>query len=163
MNAAVRLLLVAGLIVHPGGLDSKGGHHDRRSGTYHYHSSPASAPAIPPPTLGLSVEATVKEAYRREARTTARTETRVEARVDPPRQKKTQSVSVATQEHEYRTWSDVSGKFTVIARFAGYTGGRLRLVKQDGSEINLDVEVLSDADKTYVRSILSKSGVRPSF
>ena len=164
MYSAGRLLIAIGLLVHPGGLDSKGGHQDRRNGGYHYHSSSGSAPTMPPaPAIGIAIEP-LREGYRREARTTVRTESRVEARVQAPReQKATLPISVTAPNHEFRTWSDVSGRFTVIARFAGYTGGRVRLIKQDVSEIKVDVEVLSDADKSYLRPLLTKNGLRPTF
>jgi len=32
-----------GVIAHPGRTDSKGGHYDRKTGTYHYHSKPGSS------------------------------------------------------------------------------------------------------------------------
>lgn len=56
----------APVFAHPGGTDAQGGHHDRRTGTYHFHSKP-SAP----------VERPV-------ARTTFRESPRVEARTRPP-------------------------------------------------------------------------------
>ncbi len=34
---SMSLAFGASLFAHPGGLDSKGGHHDRKNGGYHYH------------------------------------------------------------------------------------------------------------------------------
>lgn len=46
---SVLLLTPAMCFAHPGGLDSKGGHHDRKNGGYHYHrSTTAALPAEPP-------------------------------------------------------------------------------------------------------------------
>lgn len=36
-------------VAHPGGLDSSGGHRDRRSGGYHYHGGGPSVPKLPAP------------------------------------------------------------------------------------------------------------------
>ena len=35
------LLASAGLFAHSGGLDSKGGHYNRKTGEYHYHRTPS--------------------------------------------------------------------------------------------------------------------------
>jgi micrococcal nuclease len=37
------------LLGHPGGLDSNGGHNDRKNGGYHYHRAPSAAPPRPAP------------------------------------------------------------------------------------------------------------------
>lgn len=42
-------------IAHPGGLDSQGGHNDRKRGGYHYHRGPnANPPARPTPQHQLA-------------------------------------------------------------------------------------------------------------
>lgn len=49
--AAIAALIPVSLArAHPGGLDSRGGHHNRKTGEYHYHrkvSSPAAPPSQP--------------------------------------------------------------------------------------------------------------------
>lgn len=56
----IMIVSVSVVLAHPGGLDSNGGHWDRKAGTYHYHRTPAApsttttiAPSV------QSVEATV--------------------------------------------------------------------------------------------------------
>lgn len=57
---------------HPGGLDAHGGHNDRRTGGYHYHSG-APSPAPPPVPLAIPEPRVM-------ARTTSRLQPRTEAR-----------------------------------------------------------------------------------
>lgn len=57
-NRLVRLIAVALVLQissraaysHPGGLDSNGGHTDKKTGTYHYHRQSDSPATTPPPT-----------------------------------------------------------------------------------------------------------------
>lgn len=44
--AAVGLALSHSLVAHPGGLDAKGGHNDRKNGGYHYDRTPPSAAGV---------------------------------------------------------------------------------------------------------------------
>ena len=76
---------------HSGGLDSSGGHHDRKNGGYHYHSS--SARAYTPPA---ALPAFLPPAPRRSARTTARMSARVEARQQKEEFAETKPVEKAT-------------------------------------------------------------------
>ena len=73
------------LFAHGGGLDSNGGHNDRKNGGYHYHRAPSRPDPIetkpaeeeePAPTTRKA-----RTSYRTSARTTARTEAPVEPRV----------------------------------------------------------------------------------
>jgi hypothetical protein len=58
-----------------------------------------------------------------------------------------------TRSHEFRTWTDSTGKFSVEARFAGYAMGVLKLQKKDGTTLKVPLERLSAADKEYVRGL----------
>jgi len=50
--AALATLIPGALLAHPGGLDSRGGHNDRKNGGYHYHRQASTpAPASTPSTL----------------------------------------------------------------------------------------------------------------
>lgn len=49
-----------------------------------------------------------------------------------------------------RTWSDVSGKFSVIAKFKAITEGRAILVKNDDSEISIPIDRLSQRDRDWI-------------
>lgn len=85
-------------LAHSGGLDSSGGHHDRKNGGYHYHSSsaraytpPAALPAFLPPAPRTSARTTARMSARVEARqqreelAQAEKVKRVEKAIDPPR------------------------------------------------------------------------------
>ncbi|MPL66001.1 hypothetical protein SDC9_11669 [bioreactor metagenome] len=47
---ALLVFAATALFSHSGGLDSNGGHWDRKSGTYHYHRSPSNTPTTVAPT-----------------------------------------------------------------------------------------------------------------
>ncbi len=49
-----------------------------------------------------------------------------------------------------RTWTDASGKFTIEAEFAGYSAGKVRLKKADGSTLTLPMEKLSQVDQEWI-------------
>lgn len=56
---ALLIFTATALFSHSGGLDSNGGHWDRKSGTYHYHRSPA---PVPTPTYSTTTT-TVPQSY----------------------------------------------------------------------------------------------------
>ena len=51
---------------------------------------------------------------------------------------------------EMRTWSDSKGKFRIQARFVSVDGGKVTLEKPDGSEFEIELKRLSEADRKYV-------------
>src|SRR4051794_17524294 len=51
---------------------------------------------------------------------------------------------------EMRTWSDATGQFKIRAKFLGSDQGKVTLGKEDGSEIDIDLNKLSAADQKYV-------------
>jgi hypothetical protein len=53
---------------------------------------------------------------------------------------------------EVREWTDASGKFRVSARFAGLAFGKVKLEREDGQVIEIEVEKLSDEDREWIRS-----------
>ncbi|MGA2257530.1 MAG: SUMF1/EgtB/PvdO family nonheme iron enzyme [Thermoguttaceae bacterium] len=53
--------------------------------------------------------------------------------------------------HQLRTWTDSTGKYTIQAEFVDSKDGKVRLKKQDGKEVTIPVEKLSDADREFVR------------
>ena len=53
---------------------------------------------------------------------------------------------------EVRKWSDASGSFSIEASFAGLSNGMVRLKKTDGSEVNVPLEKLSEADREWISS-----------
>ena len=53
---------------------------------------------------------------------------------------------------ERRTWTDVSGKHQITASFLSLDDGQVRLRKEDGTEITLPLEKLSENDVAYIHS-----------
>lgn len=51
-----------------------------------------------------------------------------------------------------RTWRDKTGKFSISARLVEAKQGQVRLEKQDGSTIAVEIEALSVADKQYLQA-----------
>jgi len=51
---------------------------------------------------------------------------------------------------EYREWKSKSGKFTTLAEFLGYSEGKVRLRKSDGTEICVERGQLSPADQRWL-------------
>ena len=56
----------------------------------------------------------------------------------------------------FRTWTDATDAFTIHARFGGIIGGKVVLVKKDGSKVSVTREQLSDADNKYLDEITKK-------
>ncbi len=59
----------------------------------------------------------------------------------------------ADQTRPVRTWTDASGKFSVKASFAGSALGKVRLRKEDGSVIEVDLDKLSADDRKYINGL----------
>ena len=55
-----------------------------------------------------------------------------------------------------RTWTDSMGKYTVEAEFVDFEGGAVRLKRIDGTEIDVPIEKLIEADREYVRAAMGK-------
>lgn len=60
------------------------------------------------------------------------------------------------QHREMRTWSDASGKFSVTARLKSVRSGSAKLVKEDGSEISVPIDRLSEDDQAYIKDQMSR-------
>ena len=67
------------------------------------------------------------------------------------------------QQHEMRTWSDSSGKFTVQAKFYSASSGKVKLITADERKIEVDVSKLCDADRVYLRTLFKSKGIRADF
>jgi len=63
-------------------------------------------------------------------------------------------------EAEPRTWTDATGKSSIIAEFVDYHGGQVRLKTADGRILTVDLGRLSTADQQYVRE-RSAAAARP--
>ncbi|UUO07346.1 SHD1 domain-containing protein [Blastopirellula sp. J2-11] len=53
-------------------------------------------------------------------------------------------------EQNTREWRDVSGKFSIVATFRSVIGENVKLIKEDGSEILVLLEKLSEADRAWI-------------
>lgn len=51
---------------------------------------------------------------------------------------------------ELRMWSSARGQFTIKATFVRLANGKVRLRKEDGTEIDVDEEKLSAADRAFI-------------
>ncbi len=232
-------LLTGTLYGHSGRTDSSGGHHNRKTGTYHYHNSGSSsrgnsARYTPRTSYRTSAKTSYRTTYRKPPQSdrfsykilgttkvgtqtryriqlvpqTASTPTEVDLRkianklegknfsatfflpgteqgpvacgsvrkssergleihlIDQPPKSATQISpkpqttlpSLAEQEskrkeHEFRTWTDNTGEFTIEARFRSYGAGKLTLEKKDGSRITLPMERLGTEDQEWVKRL----------
>lgn len=54
---------------------------------------------------------------------------------------------------EFRTWTNDDGRFSVEAKLLSIDDGKVELEKKDGLTINVDVNILSQADQDYVASV----------
>lgn len=53
----------------------------------------------------------------------------------------------------YRTWTDTSGKFSIKARSATVEGDKVSLETEEGRTIRIPIEKLSEADRTFLKSL----------
>lgn len=140
----------------PGGSVHVKGYY-RKDGTYvrpHTRSAPGTATFDyhPQPEPELPPESPVK------VRTTPRTSARTTAwngnvtAVDEPLPAilRTQPPSSSIVETEMRTWTDKTGKFTVVARFGGMVGTTVALRKADGTTIRIQLDQLCKADQDWI-------------
>src|SRR5262245_51489279 len=83
---AIILAFVDPAFAHPGGLDSKGGHHNRKTGEYHYHrggGNDLSSLPIERPPKEVAPPKNETPTFRISARETANTSARMEYRSAP--------------------------------------------------------------------------------
>jgi hypothetical protein len=57
-----------------------------------------------------------------------------------------------------RTWTDTTGTFQTKARFVALEGDELTLETEDGKQITMTLEKLSEADQAMARKIAAKAG-----
>jgi len=57
-----------------------------------------------------------------------------------------------------RTWSDPTGNFKITAAPLGISNGKIRLRKADMTELEVDVEKLSDVDQRYIARLQKDAG-----
>ena len=62
-------------------------------------------------------------------------------------------ISAANAQVERRTWTDVSGKYSLKATFVSFERGTVKLKDTDGVVVALPIAKLSEKDQQYVRSL----------
>lgn len=75
----------------------------------------------------------------------------------------TASTAAVGDEPELRTWKDVSGRFKLEARYVGVEGEKIVLRKPDGSEMQVVLDKLCSADRTYVADLQKKLAEEDPF
>src|SRR6516165_9685106 len=60
-----------------------------------------------------------------------------------------------------RTWSDSTGKFKIKAKLVGVEGETVTLEKDDGSQLEIELEKLSPADKKFIADWQKSSADNP--
>lgn len=53
---------------------------------------------------------------------------------------------------KWRTWTAASGKFSTEAKFISFGAGKVTLEKRDGKVITVDLEILCEADESFIRN-----------
>ena len=66
-------------------------------------------------------------------------------------------------ERPQRTWTDVSGSFSVEAKFYSITGDQVKLVLPDDRKVEVPIAKLCEEDKTYLRGVMKTKGIQASF
>jgi hypothetical protein len=51
---------------------------------------------------------------------------------------------------DLRDWTSADGRFSVAAEFRGVLGGNVKLKKADGTELNVPLDSLSEADREWI-------------
>jgi hypothetical protein len=162
--SAVRILLLAAILAkggsHGGSSVSHSSHasssgsrtvhvsgYTRKDGTY-VHAYDRSAPGariVGGSGFATSFSDDPPLNYRSTARTQARTSARTGSIVEVP-----PSIPAPLSAPEYRTWHDITGKFTVEAAYAGMVDYQVNLHKPDQATIRVPLEKLSVEDRNYV-------------
>jgi len=63
---------------------------------------------------------------------------------------------VFAQDDEFRTFRDKSGKHEIEAQFLEFKDSKVVLLRKDGRKVSVSMNVLSDADRQFVRDRLAK-------
>lgn len=64
----------------------------------------------------------------------------------------------AIEEAKWRTWTDSTGKHKTEAKFGGVAFGKVKLIKRDGSTVQLPLEKLSDEDREWITNRSKMTG-----
>ncbi|MCC9607232.1 hypothetical protein LOC68_13830 [Blastopirellula sp. JC732] len=70
----------------------------------------------------------------------------------------TSSVSFS---QEARTWTDSTGKFTIVGKLASHDDKSIRIEKSDGQVISVPLDKLSTADQTFIAKLAESNPFQP--
>ena len=65
--------------------------------------------------------------------------------------------------YELRTWSDPSGKFTIVAKFYSATADKVKLISKDEKKLDVEIAKLSEGNKQYLRDLFKSKGMKAKF
>ncbi len=71
---------------------------------------------------------------------------------------KSSSSSASSSEQKERTWTDVTGKHKVVAKFSAVADGKVVLIKADGKEVKIPLDKLSEADRKMADELAKGGG-----
>ena len=57
---------------------------------------------------------------------------------------------------EWRTWTDSSGTHKIEAKFGGMVSNKVKLIKRDGTSVQVLLEKLSEDDQNWIKRGASK-------
>jgi hypothetical protein len=58
----------------------------------------------------------------------------------------------AEEKAKWRTWTDSTGQYKTEAEYGGVAGGKVKLIKKDGSTVRLPLEQLSTEDQQWIKN-----------
>ena len=83
--------------------------------------------------------------------------------LDPAALAATKPAATPAAASEFRTWRDVSGQFSLEAKFAGIDADRVKLVGKDGRERKIPLDKLSPEDQKVVKELQQKPAAKDPF
>ncbi len=74
------------------------------------------------------------------------------ARRRESQRKEEQERKAAIEKAKWRTWTSADGSYTMEAKYSGVAFGKVTLIKQDGSKVQVPLDKLSDEDQEWIAS-----------
>jgi hypothetical protein len=71
---------------------------------------------------------------------------------DEERKEEQAKQQAAAEAAKWRTWTDASGEHKIEAKFGGVIAGKVKLIKRDGSTLQIPLEKLSDEDQDWINN-----------
>jgi len=96
-----------------------------------------------PSTISKITETIEKEKAQRE---------KAEADKEAATEKAKADRIAAEEKAKWRTWTDSTGQYKTEAEFGGVAGGKVKLIKKDGSTVRLPLEQLSAEDQQWIKN-----------